>query len=50
VNLSRKWEKYANIPKADVSGIGFSPNGNELFAFFQNNCSLIDCKNVIMLL
>jgi hypothetical protein len=49
--LSRKWEKYANLPTSDVISMGFNPNGNELFAFFQINCvTITDCRNVIMLL
>ena len=50
-NLSRKWEKYANMPKTDVKSLGFSPDGNELFGFFQKLYgSLSLYNNVIMLL
>jgi hypothetical protein len=49
--LSRKWENYADLPTSDVISMGFSPNGDELFAFFQINCATIaDCRNVMMLL
>ena len=32
--LQRKWEKYADLATGQVKSVGFSPNGNELFAFF----------------
>lgn len=51
--LSRKWEKYADIGDASVQTVGFSPDGNYLFAFFQIACHsstpISLCRNIIML-
>jgi hypothetical protein len=34
-NYSIKWLKYADLETSNVRTVGFSPNGNELFAFFE---------------
>ena len=49
--LTRKWEKYADLPTSDDMNLCFNTQGNEIFAYFQINCATMpSCKNVIMLL